>query len=226
MKTQLKNIAHQVIDFYRSRYFTSTKYWENRYTNGNNSGNGSYGKLAKFKAEVLNQFIADNNIERVLEFGCGDGNQLSLAHYETYTGLDVSPAALQICKQKYEHDNSKSFFLYEPTCFVDHASIFQADLTLSLDVIFHIIEDDLFHLYMTHLFASAEKYAIVYSSNCLPDASEKVEALHVKHRVFTDWIAEHAPGWRLHQKIDNRYPLSLDPDGSPSDFYIYKRTSP
>ena len=32
----------------------SEKYWEKRYIAGGNSGAGSYGKLAEFKAEVLN----------------------------------------------------------------------------------------------------------------------------------------------------------------------------
>ena len=53
-------------------------YWENRYKNNGNSGAGSYGRLAEFKADVINNFIAENKITSVIEFGCGDGNQLSL----------------------------------------------------------------------------------------------------------------------------------------------------
>ena len=31
----------------------SAEYWENRYAYGGSSGQGSYGRLAKFKAEVV-----------------------------------------------------------------------------------------------------------------------------------------------------------------------------
>ena len=35
----------------------SASYWELRYRNGGTSGAGSYGRLAEFKAEVLNEFV-------------------------------------------------------------------------------------------------------------------------------------------------------------------------
>jgi len=41
-------------------------YWENRYKNNGNSGAGSYGRLAEFKAEIINKFIADKNINSVI----------------------------------------------------------------------------------------------------------------------------------------------------------------
>ncbi|GAJ08100.1 unnamed protein product, partial [marine sediment metagenome] len=54
----------------------SREYWESRYAGGGTSGAGSYGKPAEFKAQVLNSFVKDNGISSVIEFGCGDGNQL------------------------------------------------------------------------------------------------------------------------------------------------------
>ena len=63
--------------FYKNRKFTaSDDYWEERYSKGKNSGAGSYNELARFKAEVLNGFVQKQNIRSVIEFGCGDGNQL------------------------------------------------------------------------------------------------------------------------------------------------------
>src|SRR5580704_5652224 len=69
---------------------SSDQYWNDRYRNGGNSGPGSYNRLAYFKAEVLNQFIRDRGVEKVIEFGCGDGAQLRLAEYPSYIGVDVS----------------------------------------------------------------------------------------------------------------------------------------
>ena len=70
-----------------------------------------------------------------MEFGCGDGNQLSLADYPSYVGLDVSKTAVRLCQRRFADDLSKSFFLYDSACFTDRAGLFTADLAVSLDVI-------------------------------------------------------------------------------------------
>jgi hypothetical protein len=48
----------------------SAKYWEQRYQRGGNSGAGSYDNLAKFKAKILNNFVKENHIKSVIEWGC------------------------------------------------------------------------------------------------------------------------------------------------------------
>ena len=55
---------------------SSSDFWEYRYKKGYDSGRGSYGKFAEIKSENINYFISKNNIKDVIEFGCGDGNQL------------------------------------------------------------------------------------------------------------------------------------------------------
>ena len=79
----------------RPRHFPgSAAYWESRYAKGGSSGVGSYGRFAEFKAEVLNRFVATHSVQSVIEFGCGDGNQLALASYPWYLGYDVSATAV------------------------------------------------------------------------------------------------------------------------------------
>ena len=75
------------------------QYWIDRYASGGNSGKGSYDQLAEFKAQIINSFVKQKNIQTVIEFGCGDGNQLTYAEYPRYLGLDVSPVAIDICKK-------------------------------------------------------------------------------------------------------------------------------
>src|SRR5579864_6395854 len=79
---------------FRPRFPGSQTYWDQRYAEGGTSGSGSYGEQAAFKAEILNGFVARHGIQSVIEFGCGDGNQLSLASYPSYVGLDVSRTAI------------------------------------------------------------------------------------------------------------------------------------
>src|SRR5690242_8181522 len=62
----------------------STVYWERRYQNKGNSGVGSYGEKAIYKANFLNAFVAEKEIKSVIELGCGDGNQLGYFKFREY----------------------------------------------------------------------------------------------------------------------------------------------
>ncbi|MFQ5449712.1 MAG: class I SAM-dependent methyltransferase [Nitrospinaceae bacterium] len=199
----------------------SRNYWEARYGLGGNSGAGSFGKFAEFKAGILNDFVQKNHVRSVIEFGCGDGHQLSHARYPEYIGLDVSPSAIGRCTERFKDDPDKSFFLYSPFAFADRAGLFKADLSLSLDVIYHLVEDDVYQTYMGHLFGAAGKYVIVYASDV--DQGGGVHARHVRHRNFTRFVEERFPGWNLAEKIKNPYPGKGNfGAGSFADFFIYQ----
>ena len=197
---------------------SSKEYWEKRYANGGNSGPGSYNELAKFKASVINNFVNKNHINSVIEWGSGDCNQLKLANYKNYIGYDVSISAVNICKKKFYNDSSKSFYHLSDNFINDK----KADLSLSLDVIFHLIEDNIFDLYMYNLFNSSNKYIIIYSSN----SDNRKSGKFVKHRKFTVWIDKHmSKNWRLKEYIPNKYPMESKFKGakSYSNFYIYEK---
>jgi hypothetical protein len=192
----------------------SAPYWERRYVSGGNSGIGSYGKLAEFKARVVNDFVRENSITSIIEYGCGDGNQLRSADYPRYLGFDVSPAAVSKCQQIFAQDPTKQFRL------ISQYAGETAELTLSLDVIYHLVEDDVFDSYMCRLFDSATRFVMIYSSNELLED----EAKHVRHRRFTNWVENNRTRWTLLQHIPNEFPnLGPSYEGSYSDFYIYRR---
>lgn len=193
----------------------SAKYWNERYKNNRNSGAGSYGRLAEFKAEVINKFVADRDIQTVIEFGCGDGNQLTLANYPIYIGYDVSDHIVKQCKALFEYDHLKNFYHIS-----EYSPSVTADLTLSLDVIFHLVEDKVFEDYMTKLFETSNRYVIIYSSN---NKNMKSKAPHVRHRTFTDWIDSST--WKQIVFVTNKYPFDpIHPDTTSfADFYIYEK---
>ena len=201
-----------------ARAFSSERYWERRYRKGGDSGPGSYSHLAQFKALVLNRFVQENDIASVIEFGCGDGNQLALAAYPAYVGYDVSQAALTACRQRFGKDPAKQFFS------VTEYDGRSADLALSLDVVFHLTEDSVFEDYMRRLFGAATRYVIVYSSN-QDEPIEPVSA-HVRHRHFTRWVETSiSTEWCLAERIANAFPYNGDfRTTSFADFYIYKKS--
>lgn len=215
-----KIIKNKIFGTHKKKDFISSQlYWEKRYNANNNSGPGSYGRLAKFKAEVLNNFVSKHTINTVIEYGCGDGNQLTLAKYPKYIGFDVSNKALEICRELFKDDTTKAFY---HTFDVSYNSM-KAELTLSLDVIYHLVEDALFETYMKRLFESSQNYVIIYSSNY-----NERSAPHVRSRKFTNWIDTNVSrDWDLIKVIKNKYPFkkSNPNQTSMSDFYIYKKLS-
>lgn len=205
----------------RESFVNSQTYWEQRYNKGGNSGHGSYGDLANYKASVLNDFVKERNITSVIEHGCGDGNQLSLAEYPSYLGLDVAPQAVRLCRERFASDPTKSF------CLVGDYDGQAAEVALSLDVIYHLVEDTVFDAYMRGLFASATRYVVVYSSDT--DKQPTIATDHVRHRCFTDWVRDKAPGWRLTSTLENPHAAKDEKEwavGSFAKFYFYEPVFP
>jgi len=216
-------LARGALRLYRNATFPgSSAYWKGRYSEGGNSGRGSYGAFGEFKAEVVNGLVREFQVGSVIEFGCGDGNQLALGAYPRYIGLDISVAAIGLCARRFREDLTKSFFLYDPVCFVDHAGLFRAELGLSLDVIYHLTEERVFDAYMGHLFSSSSRLIVIYSN----DSERPSPSAHIRYRRFSDWVHARAPQWSLLRRIPNRYPFTGDDrTGSPSDFFVYSRES-
>lgn len=204
----------KIIDKIRGKKFSSGRYWEERYKKGGNSGAGSYNNLAEFKAEIINKFVVDNDIETIIEFGCGDGNQLALFDFKHYIGFDVSDSILNQIREKYKDNKNYSF---QKMCdFCEQ----RAELVLSLDVIYHLVEDVVFEQYMNDLFKASKRYVIIYASN-----KDEIQCAHVKHRKFSDYIENNFNDWEMIKFIPNKYPFDKNnPDyTSFADFYIYKK---
>ena len=97
--------------------------------------------------------------------------------------------------------------------------MFSADLTLSIDVIFHLVEDKIYSKYMSDLFLASNKYVIIYSSDF-----EGEQIRHMRQRKFTKWVEANVSDFKLINYIKNKYPYNpLDPDTSLSNFYFYQK---
>jgi SAM-dependent methyltransferase len=193
--------------------FSSNMYWEQRYRAGGDSGAGSRGEMAAWKAATINAFVAANAIADVLDLGCGDGYLLSLLRVPAYTGTDVSPAALARCAAQFPQHRFVPLAQLEPDL--------RADLVLSIDVMFHLVEDGVFMRYLHDAFTRARRFVLIHSSNF----DSAWPAPHVRHRRFTDLVADARPEWRLIAHLPNRHPY--DParpsDTSFADFFVYGR---
>ena len=193
--------------------FHSTAYWQKRYRTGGNSGAGSYGRLSVYKAQIVNELVFLKDIRSAIEHGSGDGNQASLFTIERYTGLDVSEDAIRHCREIFAHQAGWTFL---PVSSFD--LLRPHELALSLDVIYHLIEDDVFEDYMTRLFDSASHFVLVYAS----DHDERMPAKHVRHRAYSEWIAANRPDWQLAKTFDHPFPRHHDSDPNATALAFFR----
>jgi len=183
--------------------FNSKEYWEQRYAGGGDSGTGSYGVSATIKADYINSVIEKYNIKTLNDLGHGDGNQIHLLKgFDQYTGYDVSSTIRDKCILQFKDDKRYTF--------IDDVSQFkQADLAMSLDVLYHLTEHNVFVDYIDRLFSLGE-YVLIYAV----DRDQRGDS-HVLCRKFTDYISE----------MYTRFTLIDVADGSHDKvkLYLYKR---
>lgn len=178
-------------------------YWEARYSSGGGSGAGSIGEPAEAKAAYINNLIRRERVASVVDWGCGDGQQLDLLTLPAaYLGVDISPTAVARCLQRHP----------DRACLVwpsDGPPVdILADLAMSLDVIFHLVADDDFHAYWDRLFASADRLVLAHAT----DVDHPGGARHVRHRRHTHLAPD---GWDLVDRPD---------DSATPGFYLWRRS--
>lgn len=192
----------------------SSNYWRKRYQLGGDSGVGSKGDAAAYKAAVLNSFVAEQHVESIVEFGCGDGRQLELAVYPSYLGLDISVDAINRCRSLFNDDATKRFMTLD-------GCRHNADLALSIDVIFHLVEDDVYDAHLRQVFDSAIRFVIIYSSN-RADSSRTFK--HVRHRSVSADIDSSFPEFERLTELESSLPPPVAiSSGVPTTFLFFRR---
>lgn len=199
---------------------TSAKYWETRYQRGHDSGAGSRGRLARFKAGFLNDLVRRHGIRTVVELGCGDGRQLALSEYPQYCGIDVSRTAVEQCRQRFSTDPTKRFEVLG-----DLGPDERAELALSIDVAYHLVEDEVFDAHIRTLFSLGERLVVLYTSDGEP-AINGPPRPHVRHRLVLDAVSRLAPEWELEEHCKPPFPYDPeDQETTFAEFFVFRRGS-
>lgn len=169
--------------------FNPAAYWNRRYLDGRTSGAGSEGDAAVAKAEMIESIIDVYGIRDVIDWGVGDGVVLGHVRSEVpYLGIDISPHAVERLRARYGPTHpTRQFGLPR-----DGAHQVR-DLALSLDVLFHLVDDSHYRLYLAQLFGSAARAVLIHSS----DHDGGRTARHVLWRRWTQDVAAGFPEWTL-----------------------------
>lgn len=201
------------------QFRNSDQYWKERYQRGGNSGEGSYGPLARYKASFINDFCRQHQIGSAVEFGCGDGNQAAMLEIPAYTGVDIS----QQCIDWARANLARPGWRFETVGEYAVAEHDPAELGLSLDVIYHLVEDATYHAYLRNLSAAASRFVLIYTSD-LDYFDPKVP--HVRHRPLIADMARLHPDWAFVRTERNPYAMRHDEEreyGSFADFHLFEK---
>lgn len=181
--------------------FDPAAYWDRRYREGRDSGEGSRGVVGRTKATRVNREVVERDIVSLADWGCGDGQVLRyLTPHVNYIGIDVSPTIISRLGVEFP---DREFIL------ADEADDIEAELSLSMDVLFHFPEDDAYLAYLNQVFSSATRLVLIYATNY----DGGLTARHVRRRHFTADVEREHPGWRL---VDR----AADP--TVAGFYAYE----
>ena len=117
-------------------------------------------------------------------------------------------------QRHYERGGDSGPGSYDQNYFHDPLRVVSADCALSLDVIFHLLEDDVFAANMQNLFNCGRRFVIVYGTD-----EEEIRRKHVSVRLrkYSDYIAANIPEFRAALRVTRKEGFG--------DFYLYERIS-
>ncbi len=132
---------------------------------------------------MINGLVTSNSLDTVLEFGCGDGNQLSYYSLQNYLGLDVAEKAVELCSEKFADDPSKRFRLIRPGEDVDFGRF---DLVMSLEVLMHVVDEGDFLWTLDNIFRHSDNYVVILTP--LTPLMDFPKGSHEKYRNLFPYL--------------------------------------
>lgn len=195
--------------------FNAKEYWEKRYATGGNSGAGSTGDLLSWKVSVVNRLIGEYGLKTGFEIGSGDGIFANLLNLEKYVGYDISESAVDLANKKFAKPKFKAT--------TKHVAPWRKfDITMSIDVIYHIVDKRDFAKHMNKLFSASKKLVVIYS---YPKQPSREVPEHIKFNDFMGWAKHQAHEWELVEHLPNKFPFDLDnqKSTSESEFFVFNQ---
>jgi hypothetical protein len=213
----------------------SDEYWDHLYRHGGNSGTTLEGK-----SEVLNVF-EENAIpmSNVIDLGCGDMIMWEGHVFDSYFGIDASPAIINRNKTRYPN------YRFEEGDISAAPFAVAAPTVTCFNVLFHVRDDEAFVRILKNMVAYSTDYIVIvtWKTNPLNDkqvrrqilrnllrrgrigswlrlvfASEiQDDLLYQKYRPFEKYISIFSDGgFRLVKTIDT---------GAHGAFYVFRKQS-
>ena len=150
------NRINDLIATSRRQSFDNFTFWEFRYALHPNlgSGVGSRGGNLSIKRDILKAQLKALRPDSVLDVGCGDLEVMKDLTISNYTGIDVSPSAIELAKKKRPDWE----FIWGDILKLE---LDPKDLVINLDVVIHQPTREIYDAFCEKLLSLSRKYLIV-----------------------------------------------------------------
>lgn len=135
----------------------TSNYWDKRYSNGGTSGDGSIGSLREFKWAKIEERVG--KVDDVIDVGCGDLSFWDGRDCKKYVGIDASEIIIQKNILKRPNWN----FIMSKSDNLMLSSLYQSDVVFCFDMLFHIMDDDVYEGTIDNLSRFSSRYIFVYT---------------------------------------------------------------
>lgn len=150
------------------------------------SGKGSYGEWADKFVHWINLFIANNNINSIVDIGCGDFNIGSkiCKQVTQYYALDVSQEIIKINQNRFKHLNNVHFIQID-AC---KDKLPKADLIILKEVLQHLTNTQI-EAILCNIEASAIRTAVIadhintIDANCQPNLDMRAHSPDTRQSI-------------------------------------------
>lgn len=187
----------------RQRNINTADYWDKTYDE-----EGVYGRWMDFAEDVAAEV---QDADDIVELGCGNGLlglKLAVQGGHCYTGYDLSPVAVEMCKAKFL--NVKQLDVKD----LDHEHFCGADVLLAVELMEHLEESTFLTVIQKWLTSQTRKFVFTVPDNCMgPDEVPEHTALFneelVRDRISREFQAE-APSMRFEKAGENHLMVVLE----------------
>jgi len=187
-------------------------YWEGNYKKGGTSGPGSIGQVRRWKWESIGKYAGQ--ITDVIDVGCGD---LSFWEGKTppsrYIGIDISQTIIDRNRNRWPN----STFICSSA---DRTlKLEQARTVFCLDVLFHIMDDEIYKSILVNLTLYSSEWIFAYTWRKNPFTSPIFRTrvalsslLHRKLGLALENIGDQSSDglYQKYRKFEDYFPLLLE----------------
>ena len=133
-------------------------YWDSLYSRGGNSGGGSVGAIRDWKWKTLSESGAD--MDRVIDFGCGDLSFWDGKGCSDYTGIEQSESR---CRQNRVSRPDLPCFCADASYKQLPDVLAQSPTVICFDVLFRVMDTKTYIGILENLSASSSDYIFIYT---------------------------------------------------------------
>jgi SAM-dependent methyltransferase len=135
--------------------------WEDHYKSGGKSGDPSdYAKSREWKHTIIARYCDIKN-NSIIDIGCGDLQFWQGRRPAKYTGIDISPTIIAAHTEKYPE---RTFICASS----DETLNISADMVMCFDMLWHIMDDNVYADTISNMKFYSKKYIIIYTWNSNP----------------------------------------------------------